>query len=388
VGMAVTVPAILMVGPLLGQDAPAPPFGETTAVFADWQDVPTIRVQSRFFGYQSAVDRDTTAGQPAYDYCPFLMEDTLAGIYRLYAGGRWLRPGIPGADGDHVLHYVSATGAPGTWFMPRFRPEFWLPQEEGQTDVWYACNCLEPEVLRVDDTYYMYAQVQGNPKARTDVPGASEPPGVDRIVLFTSDDGFSWQRFSTARGVVIDIENAGQTQLHHEEVIHVPWDADGQPWWMYVAANVAGQPQGYYRIRSADPTTYDWSQRQRAGLSQYGNQIGYVRDLPNGPLFVRITFTGLEGEKTAPSLQFSRDGLTWTWGDSGAALLAGSKNEGKNRNCYFLGLCTVDGTGELAALGPRQYRALYAATTCATPVAPEIFYAEIGLGEMVLTLGE
>jgi hypothetical protein len=210
---------------------------------------------------------------------------------------------------------------------------------------------------------------------------------VDRIILFTSPDGADWQRASTARGVMVNLENPAQTALHHQEVIYVPWDVDGQPWWLYVAADVAGQPHGYFRVRSADPTTFDWTQRQGTGLAQYGNQIGYVRELPNGPLFVRITFTSLERGKTVPTLQFSRDGLNWRWGDNGAVLMAGSEDEGNNRNCYFLGLSTLDGTGELEAAGADGYRALYAATTCATAVAPKIFYAEIGLGEMLLHLG-
>jgi len=370
-----------------GQEAPLPAWQETRVGLAGWADVGSVRVQSRFYGYQAAVDRDTTDGELAYDYCPFLMRDTLAGIYRLYVGGRWLRRGIPGADGDHVLHYVSQTGAAGSWFMPRHRPEFWLPQEEGRTDLWYSSNCLEPEVARVDGTYYMYTQVQGNPAARTDDPEVTEAIGVDRILLFTSDDGFGWQRASTARGVVVNLDQPEKTALHHEEAIYVPWDADGKPWWMYVAADVAGQPQGYQRLRSADPTTFDWSTRERAGLAQYGNQIGYIKALPGGPLFIRITFAGREDGKTVPSLQFSRDGLKWEWGDDGAALLAGSEDEGNNRNCYFLALCTLDGTGELEGTGPGQYRALYAATTCSTPVAPEIFFAEIGLGEVLLTVG-
>lgn len=364
-----------------------PSWQETRVSFSDWPDLPYTVVRSRFFGYQAAVDRDTTDGELAYDYCPFLMYDTKAQLYRLYAGGRWLRRGIAGADGDHVLQYVSPTGAPGSWVMPRNRPEFWLPQEEGRTDLWYSCNCLEPEVVRVGDTYYMYAQVQGNPAARNDDPEVTETPGVDRIILFTSPDGTDWQRVSTSRGVVVNLDSPAQTALHHEEVIYVPWDADGQPWWLYVAADVEGRPQGYYRLRSADPTTYDWASRQRSALSQYGNQIGYLRDLPEGPLFVRITFASLENGKTVPSLQFSRDGLNWRWGDNGAALMAGSEDEDRNRNCYFLGLSTLDGTGELMTTGPASYRALYVATTCATPVAPEIFHAEIGLGEMQLHLG-
>lgn len=379
--------AVCVLLPAAAQEPAAVGWKETKARFSDWADVAAIRVQSRFFGHEAAVDRDTTDGELAYDYCPFLMRDTLAGIYRLYVGGRWLRRGIPGADGDHVLHYVSRTGAPGSWFMPRFRPEFWLPQEEGHTDLWYSCNCLEPEVLRVGERYYMYAQVQGNPAARTDDPQVTETPGVDRIVLFTSDDGFSWERVSTVRGVVVNITDAAQTALHHQEVIYVPWDADGLCWWMYVAADRAGQPQGYHLLRSADPTTFDWSQRRRVGLSQYGNQIGYLRDLPGGPVFVRITFGTLDNGKTVPTLQFSRDGVEWRWGDDGAPLMAGSADEGRNRNCYFLALCTLDGTGELERTATGEYRALYAATTCATPVAPEIFYAEIGLGELLLSVG-
>jgi hypothetical protein len=378
---------IAVAGPAVAQEAEAVPWQEASLTFAGWPDLPSLEVRSRFFGHQAAVDRDTTDGELAYDYCPFLMKDTLTGTYRLYAGGRWLRRGTPGADGDHVLQYVSKSGAPGSFFMPRFRPEFWLPQEEGQTDLWYSCNCLEPEVLRVGGRYLMYTQIQGNPAAPAGTPGVTETPGVDRIVLFTSDDGFSWQRDSTARGVVVNLEEPERTALHHEEVIYVPWDADGLPYWMYVAADVGGQPRGYFRVRSADPTTFDWSKAERAGLAQYGNQIGYVRDLPGGPLFVRISFTGREDGKTVPSLQFSRDGLNWVWGDAGPTLLAGSEDEGANRNCYFLGLSTLDGTGELEATAPGQYRALYVATTCATSVAPEIFDAEIGLGEMTLTPG-
>lgn len=367
----------------------AQPADRATAVsFPEWQGVPSLQVSGQFFGYQAAVDRDTTDGELAYDYCPFLMKDVACGLYRLYTGGRWLRKGIPGADGDHVLHFISRDGGPGSWFMPRMRPEFWLPQEQGQTDLWYSCNCLEPEVLKVEGTYYMYCQVQGNPNARQDLPGGAEPPGVDRILLFTSDDGFTWERQSTSRGVVVNMDQPAVTHLHHQEVIHVPWDADGLPYWLYVAADVAGAATGYWRLRSADPTTYDWSARQRAGLAQYGNQIGYVREVGGAPLFVRITFTGTASGKTAPSLQFSRDGLAWTSGEGGPVLLPGSDDDDRNRNCYFLALCTLDGAGEIEQTAPGVFRALYAATTCATPVAPEIFWAEIGLGEMTLTVNQ
>lgn len=360
---------------------------EIAVSFPEWPDSPQLRVSSRFMGFQAAVDRDTTDGELAYDYSPFLMKDVECELYRLYTGGRWLRRGIAGADGDHVLHFVSRDGSAGSWFMPRGRPEFWLPQEQGQTDLWYSSNCLEPEVLKVDGTYYMYCQVQGNPNARQDLPGGAEPPGVDRIVLFTSDDGFTWERASTNRGVVVNIEKPAATQLHHQELVHVPWDADGLPYWLYVCASVEGASIGYQRLRSDDPTTFDWATRQRAGLAQLGNQIGYIRDAGGSPLFVRITFVGTPAGKTAPSLQFSRDGLTWAWGKDGPVALAGSDDEDRNRNCYFLALCSLDGAGELEQIAPGIYRALFAATTCATSVAPEIFHSEIGLGEFTLTVG-
>lgn len=356
------------------------------ARFAQWPELSWVRVESRFFGYKSAVDRPLTGGEPAYDYCPFLMYDREAGLYRLYSGGRWLRPGIPYADGDHILHFISASGEPGTWVMPRHRPEVWNPAEEGKPDVWYAGNTLEPEVVKVDGVYYMYAQVQGNDRPTVDLSEADEPAGVDRIVLFTSDDGFSWERALTRRGVVVNLDDPAETQLHHQEVIHVPWDPDGLPFWLYVAAGVRGRFTGYWRLRSADPTTYDWQERQQASLAQLGNQIGYALEAPGGPLFVRITFTEAGGGKTVPTLQFSRDGLSWFYGDDGPALMAGSDDEGRNRNCYFLALSTLDGTGELKRQDGQTYRALYAATTCSSPVAPDIFYSEIGLGEMILHL--
>jgi len=347
-------------------------------------EIAAVQCGSRFFGYQAAVDRDTTDGETAYDYCPFLMWDRQVGLYRLYTGGRWLRKGIPWADGDHILHFVSPSGGAGTWFMPRNRPEVWNPAEEGQPDTWYSGNCLEPEVVKVQGTYYMYAQVQGNPKADMSDPQVTEAAGVDRIVLFTSDDGFCWRRASAARGVVVGFDAPAATVLHHQEVIYVPWDAEGKPFWLYVAAGVEGKSLGYVRMRSDDPTTYDWRKREPAGLAQLGNQIGYAKQAPGGPLLVRITFTGGKDGKTAPTLQFSRDGLAWFFGDDGPALLAGSDDDDKNRNCYFLALSTLDGTGELEYVGDNTYRALYAATTCSTPVAPEIFHSEIGLGELVL----
>ncbi|MDO8585777.1 MAG: hypothetical protein Q7T82_01945 [Armatimonadota bacterium] len=51
-----------------------------------------------------------------------------------------------------------------------------------------------------------------------------------------------------------------------------------------------------------------------------------------------------------------------------------------------MGLSTIDGTGRLEYLGGGRYRAIYAAATCKSPVAPDIFNCEIGVGELLMTI--
>lgn len=362
-------------------------YKETILRFSDLPGIDEIRVRSRFYGFQSAVDRDLTAGEAAYDYSVHIIRDTETGQYRMYSGGRWRSETPPVGDGDHVLQHVSDDGAAGTWFMPHDRPEFPQGQEEGYPDTWFANNYLEPEVLKVGGTYYMYTQLQVNPGMPIDIPGQVAATGADRIQLHTSEDGSNWTRWSTTRGVVVNMDQPTKTSLHHQEVIYVPWDADGRPYWMYVAFNLDNVFNPYARIRSADPTTFDWQQREPGlPLAQLGNQIGYAVDAPEGPLFVRIFFTESPTGRQVPSLQFSRDGLAWTTGTNGPVPMDGSKDNANNRNCYFLGLSTLDGTGALEKTGGRQYRALYGATTANTPVAPEIFYAEIGVGELLIDI--
>ncbi len=359
-------------------------YKKDTLHFKNLPEIESISFESAFYGYNSGVNRPLTGGEPAYDYSAHVIKD--GDVYRMYAGGRWRRPGIDRADGDHVMQYVSKTGAADTWKMPRDRPEFWIGAEEGKKDVWYSGNCLEPEVLKVNGNYYMYTQVEigkGNP---IDLPGQRATGSADRIQLFTSKNGTDWTRFAE-RGAVVNIEKPQVTALHHQELLYVPWDKDKRPFWMYVAINQDGKFTGYSRIRSADPMAFDYRLREPGvGFAQLGNQCAYAKQAPGGPLFVRITFTrdGDSG-RMVPSLQFSRDGIQWFWGDEGPVKLDGSKHE-KNKNCYFLGISTIDGTGELECLGNNRFRAIYAATTCATPVAPEIFSSEIGVGELIFTI--
>lgn len=354
--------------------------------------IESIDIESEFFGYQSAVNRDFTGGQLAYDYSVNVFFDQSENEYRMYSGGRWIGAGPGGSgDGDHILQHTSSSGLGNTWSMPHNRPEFLQGQEEGFSGQWYSRNYLEPEVLKLDDTYYMYSQVQVVPGDPIDIPGQTAVTGADRIQLHTSTDGDNWTRWSTQsgnpnRGVIVNLDDPTRTSLHHQEVVYVPWDEDDKPYWMYVAANVNDVFTGYHRIRSDDPTTFDWQQRQVAGLAQLGNQIGYAKQAPGGPLFVRITFSADPTGRQVPSLQFSRNGLNWFWGDEGPVLLDGSKNVSSNKNSYFLGLSTLDGLGEIEYLGNNQYRAIYAASTSNTPIAPEIFFSEIGVGELLFTI--
>ncbi|MBI2844110.1 MAG: hypothetical protein HYX78_11980 [Armatimonadetes bacterium] len=356
---------------------------ESTIHFSNQAGFDAIRFQSQFYGYQSAVDRDYTSGQLAYDYSVHITKD--ASRYRMYAGGRW-RSAL--GDGDHVLQWVSNTGAGGTWAMPHSRPEFWQGQEDGYPNTWFSDNYIEPEVVKVDGTYYMYTQVQINPGRPIDIPGQTAVTQADRIQLHTSTDGNNWTRWSTERGVVVNIDDPTITSLHHQEVIYVPWDSSGKPWWMYVGVHINGASKGYYRIRSSDPTTFDWQSRETGiPFSQFGNQTAYASQAPGGPLFVRITFVTDATGRKVPSLQFSRSGLrVWFWGDDGPIKLDGSQDNSKNKNCYFLGISTIDGTGELEYLGNNTYRAIYGATTSNSPVAPDIFYSEIGAGELTFQL--
>ena len=359
-----------------------PPAKKTGTIrFSKIPGISAIRVESLFYGYQSAIDRDKTAGEAAYDYSVHLFYDRSAKIYRLFCGGRWRTPGR--GDGDHVLQYTSKTGRAGTWKLIHNRPEFWQGGEEGKGGTWFTGNTLEPEILKVDGVYYMFTQVEIDPGQQLDQPGLKSITQADRIELHTSRDALTWTRFEK-RGVVTRLDDPARTSLHHEEVIYAPWDHDGKPFWMYVGATIAGQWRGYYRLRSNDPKTFDWHSRERVnGFAQLGNQVAYIRKAAGAPLFVRITFTGSHG-RALPTLEFSRDGLAWFWGDDGPVTLDGSKQEKHNRSCYFLGIATLDGTGELPQIAPNEYKTLYGATTCNSPVAPDIFRSEVGVGELTL----
>lgn len=330
-------------------------------------------------------------GEKAYDYSAHLIKDGTG--YKMWTGGRWKTvdssgdPILVGGknlyDGDHILYSSSQDGY--EWFRQIERPVLYKGQEVGFTG-WWTDNTLEPEVLKVDGTYYMFWQSQIFPGQQVDT-GETAVFLADRIGLATSANGFNWTR-KTDRGVVINLTSPASTKLTHHEMVYVPDDPDGKPWWMYVYYFVGGAPQDHVRIRSDDPTTFDWLDREAVtGMGQLGNQIGYADEAPGGRVFVRISFIrNSTTNVTHPTIELSRDGLTWVRDSTRQyPQLAASDGPAANKDVYFLGMSTVDGTGKLEYLGNDTFRALYVAATSAAPTAPAIFDAEIGLGELKLT---
>lgn len=338
----------------------------------------TMDTYSSFDGYNSIVSRPMTDGQPAYNYSVNMVKVSKDNSYRAYFGARWKSDK---GDGDHVLLYSSPTGDGGSYAPLGPEPLFWQGQEEGIKDTWYCNNVLEPEpMLAADGKWIMYTQVEVD-KGQVEDTGEKNESSADRIMLLTSPDGINnWTR-KTDRGVVTNITDPANTMVHHEEAIYVPWDKDGECYWLYFGLNVDGNYTGIYRIRSSDYTTFDFSKKENvSGFAQIGNQIGYLKEAPGGPIFVRITF---EGSPTVPALQFSRDGLNWS---SPSNDLEGPSPNKNNNNCYFLGISTIDGQGAIEYQGNNTWTAKYAATTCNTPVNPEIFNAAIGGGTVKFQL--
>jgi hypothetical protein len=60
----------------------------------------------------------------------------------------------------------------------------------------------------------------------------------------------------------------------------------------------------------------------------------------------------------------------------------GSEDNIHNKNCYFLGMSTISGQGKIYDFGGNHFQVLYGATTSNSPNAPDIYYSEIGSGQL------
>lgn len=305
-------------------------------------------------------------------------------VVHLFKGGDWLFSTCPWSDpaatppleGSHVMLHkaVDPFGGKAVWTMVDNHPEFLLGREEGITNDWYSGEVIHPEVVRVDNVWYLYSQViipRGCPIDRKNPadPQQIAETSADRIMLCVSGDGHTWTRMSE-HGVITDLEFPTQTQLINPMVIHVPWNplGDGKVWWMYIGARIKGGETEYYQIRSDDPRSFSWNNRVSTKLPEFVNQVAYVRDAPGGPLFFCFTCTigttEKNGGRLVPSMCVSRDGINWSWGKYGIPVEFPGSLEFVHQNCLEPCLSTVNGSG-LLPLSP-QHLADYLTIFCVT----------------------
>lgn len=318
---------------------------------------------------------------PAYDYSTTVLKKD-DGTYILYNGGLYVDYSTnkyAPADGDHVLVYTSDDGK--RWHRNLDAPAFYLGGELGVSGEWWCGNTIEPEVICVDGTYYMYWQCENYTHLED-----GTLIGHDKIGVATSTDGLHFER-KTDRPVIIN--EPEYSSFDHEEVLYYPDDPDGRPYWIYVRHVVRNTKSQFIRIRSDSPFEFDFENAEQIENFQgLGNQTGWLKLDDGKTLFVHMSVAG-RGGRNVPVLQFSQDGLKW---GQYAVYLAGAdctdSPANTYANLYFVGFSTLNGTGEIERLEDGSYRFIYAGCTSNSPVAPEIFYSNVGYGECVFSIKE
>ncbi|MBO4868850.1 MAG: hypothetical protein J5585_03980 [Clostridia bacterium] len=317
---------------------------------------------------------------PAYDYSTSILKKD-DGTYILYNGGLYVdynKDKYKPCDGDHVLVYTSDDGE--HWIRNIDAPAFFLGGELGVPNEWWSGNTIEPEVVCVDGVYYMYWQCENYTHLED-----GTLIGHDKIGVATSTDGLHFER-KTDKPVIIN--EPEYSSFDHEEVLYYPDDPDGRPYWMYVRHVIRNVSVRYCRIRSADPFEFDYKLVERVdNLQGLGNQIGWLRLDGGEVLFVRIGCAITSA--STPALQFSKDGLKWS---NFSVILAGvDKTDAPANtgiNVYFVGFSTINGTGEIERLEDGRFKFIYGGCTSDSPVAPAIFYSNVGRGECILSIKE
>jgi hypothetical protein len=261
-------------------------------------------------------------------------------------------------------------------------------------ELWWTGNTLEPEVIYADGVYHMLIQTSGVTESgyygdyigyASSTDGIHFTRKIDSPVILP-EPGKTFAQFKEVYG--------DEYGFNHHELIYVPDDPEGKCFWLYTGNHRNNAWAGYYLIRSADPTCFYWSEREAtSGFAQLGNQIGYISnyDGQGNRLFIRITFrdyTDENGTRSVPTLFYSTDGRNFH--DTGICLAGVDVTDPAaaeyNRNIFFLGFCTLNGTGELPKNEDGSYKLTYLATTANEPGGMPIFWAEAGFGVMNFTL--
>lgn len=367
----------------------------------------------------------------AYDYSTDLVVDQTDPnnvIFRNFNGGRFRDQTSYGiCDGDHIFERALPLGKAydidswansDTWVRPALSPKTLFPNSsitplwrKGSDTIlnnnnwkWDDGNYLEPEVLRVGNTWYCYSQTEIRYPQNIDIPTSvsyaeapygpkmtpqgGNPINADRIQLFTSTDAKNWDKAGaniagSRRGVIIGIPNnqpqdRNNTQIDHEEVIYETINGVGR-FVLYFHYFVNDVNKGFMRIPSEYPSTFNWANSEIVtGMSGLGNKIGYV-NIPGGRLYVRICSVPSVSGISVPSFQFSSDGLVWGFGSNQIKLVGPA-----GKSIYFLGMSTIDGTGFLGINnGSNTWNnIIYGGASSTSPTAPDILASDTWLGRV------
>ena len=421
-----------------------------------------IHSRSRFYGWDAAIPRYRVGHEddsaPCYDYAPHGMWDEHQGKYVIHAGGRYFDRVLEGGDtwhnGDHAFPYeappVGLDAEPWEFrgrltFEPCGVPRYdnqapnypsylWGRNKDpdlhlqDRIENWWIDNQLEPVGIRLFDKYLLITQVGIQAERVMDYWLPDHPLSewkADRLRLHTStlddpyrfephvipfdglDPIYEYDREDLGRGLVVNITNPHEIKFSWEKAIVEPQDPDGKIFWLYTGVFERNTWRGYWRIRSDDPTTFDWNERERAGGFMSSSQIGYVRLDDGSTLYVAFRSSTVNNP-TDPDWEdvgwltpvFSRDGLNFGASDSvsvnvgdevaldGRAVLAGpAQGEGNpdHRRVKFPGFTTIDGWGEFESLGNNWFRTYYL-TTAHVGGGIDVFRETIGLGEWVFQI--
>jgi len=245
---------------------------------------------------------------------------------------------------------------------------------------------MDPTIIKWNNIYYMYYQVMVYSDFQPFLcpPGASgEKKQCDQIIYATSPDLINW------------------TKHDQPIVIHVPSDTfflfpkaivlAGKIWLYFGYISDGGKTfRGPWLIQSTNPTLFDFNQKIRQQEPvEWGQHAVLWSDDPQKRLHVQMmTNWTLKNEyftKTVPTLSFSKDGITWAYGNdvnSGTPILFPSYFH--TRDHTFCSLATeINGGLQPLPFDPNTIETFF---YCATFDGTVPWNADISAGKLTFTL--
>ena len=346
-------------------------------------------------------EKDIAVGDPYpnYEYSLHVIKSPTSPSYRMFYGGRCyydsqrncqtpISGNYPspngGGDGDHIRYAYSDDGVNFTnTATPIIRPGKYegIPPSSYDWD-----NRMDPTIIKWNNIYYMYYQVMVYSDFQPFLcpPGASgEKKQCDQIIYATSPDLINW------------------TKHDQPIVIHVPSDTfflfpkaivlAGKIWLYFGYISDGGKTfRGPWLIQSTNPTLFDFNQKIRQQEPvEWGQHAVLWSDDPQKRLHVQMmTNWTLKNEyftKTVPTLSFSKDGITWAYGNdvnSGTPILFPSYFH--TRDHTFCSLATeINGGLQPLPFDPNTIETFF---YCATFDGTVPWNADISAGKLTFTL--